>query len=343
MGYNDRANEFDLNQFYGIAERVTKVENDCGVDWGYRADLGYGTDRRFVQTIPGTQWDSGWDNGNRFYGIYMPQLYGQLQYNKLTLEGGHFYAPCGEENAMPTENFFYSHTYAFLYGEPTTLTGGFATYKVKDKLTVNAGIDTGWNEFSALNGQPNFFGGFNWTSSDKDGKLNVVEEIFLGNTQPSGIESTRYLFNTVVNVKIGDKWTYTLEQNFAHDSDTFSTATPITRTNPGQLSAASWVGWSNYLIYNINDCWSAGLRYEYFQDLDGAVVARVGPPAMPEAGSDWNDLTLGLNWKPNKNVTMRSEVRWDWAANSVPAGARPFDSGASNSQFLWGNDVVIRF
>ena len=26
---------------------------------------------------------------------------------------------------MPTENFFYSHTYGFLYGEPTTLTGGY--------------------------------------------------------------------------------------------------------------------------------------------------------------------------------------------------------------------------
>ena len=40
----------------------------------------------------------------------MPQLFGTLQYNKLTLQGGHFYAPCGYENAMPTENFFYSHT-----------------------------------------------------------------------------------------------------------------------------------------------------------------------------------------------------------------------------------------
>ena len=54
-------------------------------------------------------------------------------------------------------------------------------------------------------------------------------------------------------------------------------------------------------------------------------------------------MTIGLNWKPNKNVTVRSEVRWDWAANSAPAGAKPFDDGNSNSQFLWGNDVVIRF
>ena len=116
----------------------------------------------------------------------MPQLYGTLLYNKLTLQGGHFYAPCGYENAMPTENFFYSHTYSFIYGEPTTLTGGFATYKLKDKLLVNAGLDTGWNEFSALNGKANAMFGFNWTSNDKDGKINVVEEVFIGNTQPAG-------------------------------------------------------------------------------------------------------------------------------------------------------------
>ena len=60
-------------------------------------------------------------------------------------------------------------------------------------------------------------------------------------------------------------------------------------------------------------------------------------------GSKYNDVTIGLNWKPNKNVTVRTEVRWDWAANSAVAGAKPYDDGSRNSQFLWGNDVVIRF
>ena len=42
----------------------------------------------------------------------------------------------------------------------------------------------------------------------------MVEEVFIGNTQAApGIDSTRYLFNTVVNVKLGDKWHYILENN----------------------------------------------------------------------------------------------------------------------------------
>ena len=89
-----------------------------------------------------------------------------------------------------------------------------ATYKLKDKLLVNAGLDTGWNEFKALNGKVNAMFGFNWTSCDKDGKFNVVEEVFIGNMRPPGVNGTRYLFNTVVNVKLGDKWHYILENNF---------------------------------------------------------------------------------------------------------------------------------
>ncbi len=344
-GYNDLANEGVLDQFYAIAERVTKVENDCGIDYGYRADVMFGTDAHFVQTLKGSEWDSTWSGGSPYYGLAMPQLYGQLQYNKLTLEGGHFYAPCGFENAMPTENFFYSHSYAFLYAEPTTLTGGYATYKIKDKLLVNGGFDTGWNEFKSINGKVNTFGGFNWTSADKDGKLNVVEEVFFGDTSTidTNVASFRYLFNTVVNVKLGDKWVYSMESNFAHDS-----------LNPtGSAGGASWTGFGNYLIYAINDCWGFGIRYEYFEDLDGGVVPGIGldgiateyptnPPAFV-VGSKYNDVTLGLNWKPNKNVTMRTEVRWDWASNGPGAGSKPYDDGATNSQFLWGNDVVVRF
>ena len=114
---------------------------------------------------------------------------------------------------------------------------------------------------------------------------------------------------------------------------------------------ASWTGWTNYLIYDINDCWGVGLRYEYFEDLDGAVVPGVGllgqstfyPSTVPVLGSKYNDVTIGLNWKPNKNVIVRSEVRWDWSSNAAVAGVKPYDDGGSNSQFLWGNDVVVRF
>ena len=268
----------------------------------------------------------------------MPQLYGTLQYNKLTLQGGHFYAPCGFENPMPTENFFYSHTYGFLYGMPTTLTGGMATYKLQDKLLVNSGFDTGWNNFQTQNGKVNVMCGVNWTS--KDDKLNVTSELFTGNMSAPGVDGNRTEICTDINLKLGTKWHYIFENTVCHDSSLFANGT-----------AASWTGFSNYLIYDINDCWGFGIRPEYFEDLDGAVVPGVGLGTVPGiapipiavAGSKYNDVTIGLNWKPNKNVVVRSEVRWDWAENNGVAGTKPYDDGNANGQFTWGNDVVVRF
>ena len=70
VAYNDRANELDLNQIYLTAERLTKVENDCGVDYGYRMGRALRHRPALVQVLPGSQvGQRRWDNGNRdFYG-----------------------------------------------------------------------------------------------------------------------------------------------------------------------------------------------------------------------------------------------------------------------------------
>ena len=47
VGYNNHSNEYMMNQFYLITERVTKPEDGCW-DWGGRVNLLYGTDRRSV-------------------------------------------------------------------------------------------------------------------------------------------------------------------------------------------------------------------------------------------------------------------------------------------------------
>ncbi len=245
---------------------------------------------------------------------------------------------------MPTENFFYSHTYGFLYGMPTTLDRrhGDLQGRQNDTLLVNAGLDTGWNNFTALNGKANAMFGVNWTSGQGRQGQRDLRVVHRRTCRPAGIDGTRTECCTDITVKLGDKKKVALYlgKHRGHDSNQHGTGGP-----------ASWTGWTNYLLYDINDCWGFGIRYEYFEDLDGAVVPGVGllgestfyPSTVPVLGSKYNDVTIGLNWKPNKNVTVRSEVRWDWAENSATAGVKPFGDGNSNSQFLWGNDVVVRF
>jgi hypothetical protein len=162
----------------------------------------------------------------------------------------------------------------------------------------------------------------------------------MGNTQPNNNVSFRYLFDTVLKVNLGHNWNYAMEVVFGHDS--------ATTLADGTTGPASWTGWCNYLLYNINDCWTFGGRYEYYEDLDGATVSdhftdNPIPTSTLVGASRWQEVTLGLNWKPNLNVTCRSEVRWDWGDNTLAAGAKPFTNGTANGQFLWGNDIIIRF
>lgn len=345
VGYNDRSNEYMLNQLYLITERTTKVEGDCGTDWGFRVDLLYGEDRRYT-TAAGL--DSTWNDDERFYGLSMPQMYVDLAVNKWIFRIGHMLAPCGYESVMAPENFFYSHSYSFLYGQPTTITAAEGMYKIDDQWTANGGLFTGWNDWTDETNRVNYFGGFNWTSKDdechKDKKQTFLFETFLGNTDANNPSATRFHYDIVFTQQIGPKWQFALENNYGYDSG-------IIDNGNGTFRHGTWADIAPYLIYTIDDCWSAGFRYEWFDDDGGAVVETVGPPALGPYPGNFQACTWGLNWKPakdsccclKKNILVRSELRYDWANNTLPAGQRPFDDGQKNQQFLWSTDLIVRF
>lgn len=332
VGYNDRSNEYMLNQLYLIGERVTKTDG-CGWDLGGRVDLLYGEDWRFPQSFG---LDNEWNKSERFYGLSMPQFYGDIAVNNLILRGGHFLAPCGYESVMAPSNFFYSHSYEFLYGQPTTVSGGQMIYKLNDCWSFNGGIDTGWNDWELKNDKMGYFFGANWTGPDQ--KSTLALEFFIGNEQLTG-ESTRTHYCLVYTRKLTDKLTYAFEHNLGYETNA------VTATGRDD---AEWLGFANYLTYDLNDCWSVGARYEIFSDDDGTLVNGLGYPhgigfgAIPAV---WNDLSLGVNYKPNKNVLVRSEVRWDWIdARGTPAPATlPFDDRNDSQQFLWGTDLILKF
>ena len=325
MGYNDRANEYMFNQLYLITERVTKVENGCGVDVGGRVDLLYGEDRRTRPRGLDSKWNSG-----RFYGLSMPQAYFDLAINQWVFRGGHFLAPCGYESVMAPENFFYSHSLSFIYAMPTTLSGGEALYKINDQWSANFGLDTGWNDWNDPTNRVNYFGGFNWTS--KDQKTTFAFESFLGNTDAYNPAATRFMYCAVLTQKLGEKWHFALENDVGYDNGAIAGGN-------GTFSHGEWASLIPYFIYDINACWSWGLRYEWLCDNNGAVVERIGPPTAGPYAGRFNDLTIGLNWKPHqsKNVLLRTELRYDWADDSLPVGQRPFDAGAEERSVPLGD------
>jgi hypothetical protein len=278
-------------------------------------------------------------NSNPDYGLALPQAYAEVGYNNLSAKLGHFYTPIGYEVVPATGNFFYSHAYTMQYGEPFTHTGGIATWKLDDSLSVVGAVVNGWDALDRVDDAAMFIGGFAWTGSEG---LSISYNLGFSNDEftLAGDLTNRYISSLVVNYSRGD-WNYVLQNDvgWQHDADPYSNFT----------QSAEWYGVNQYLFYTINDCWKAGTRFEWFRDDDGVRVGGIRPGnPLPVSGVDpgfagnFYALTAGLNWTPHANVTVRPEIRYDWYdGNADPNGGQPFDDGSRTDQFLYGVDLIL--
>ncbi|MBM4201250.1 MAG: hypothetical protein FJ189_08185 [Gammaproteobacteria bacterium] len=68
-----------------------------------------------------------------------------------------------------------------------------------------------------------------------------------------------------------------------------------------------------------------------------SVCAATGSGA-PGIGSSYYEFTLGARWTPLKWVTVRPELRYDWADK-----ANAFDAGKRQDQLMFATDVIVQF
>jgi len=343
LTFPDRRGEGELNQAYFVMERTIDKCN-CGFDLGGRVDFLYGTDY-FYTTAAGLDGRSfgntpRWDNNDFLYGAAMPQVYVEAAWDDIRIKMGHFYTIIGYESVPAIANFFYSHAYTNQYGEPFTHTGILASQPLNDHWTWSAGIDDGWDTFNA-DDRANFLGGL--TYSDKDwGSLAFAintggESIFGPGVGPF---ANRTMYSLVWSRTFNNCFTYVLQHDFGYQS-----------LAPLDLLGREWYGVNQYLLYKINCCWSAGARIEWFRDDDGYRVTGLRPGNAIQGASfpgNFYEYTLGLNYKPNANLAIRPEVRWDNYhglpnQNQGIAATLPFDGGTRSSQFTYGFDIVCQF
>jgi hypothetical protein len=352
LPFNDRANDFQLNQVYLILERTTDT-GGCGFDIGGRVDLLYGTDYWFTTALgleterDGTQkWNR--DVGPRpggfrdlagaaQYGLAMRQMYAQFALNDLTVKAGHFYTPAGYEVVGAPGNFFYSHAYTHQYGEPFTHTGVLATQQVSDRLSVSGGVTRGWDNWEDTNDSLSGIGGF--TLSSPDGGTSLAFYVVVGDEPGAfgAVHDARYYQGLVFTHKFTDQWTYVLVSDFGHQE------AGSVNVAGGTLDSAQWYGACQYLFYQINDCWKAGLRAEWFRDEDNFRVLGVPLQGIGLDDDDYFDVSLGLNWQPHPNLTVRPEARWDWGGPALsPFGlGGMFDDLSDRSQFTVAVDAIV--
>ena len=377
--FNDRSWQGQMNQLYLINERILKEDQ---LSWGGRIDLLYGTD--FLYTVAagldafrstpdplgltGPRW-----NTNRYYGLAMPQLYGELGSQALNVRFGHFYTLIGYEVVPAIGNFFYTHAYTMQYGEPFTHTGVLGTWNPNDQLSIIGGITNGWDNFDTALPTPAvpgpgktsnaaFLGAVTFSSSDGSQALTVA--CSSGNEANGGLSSpiapiaqdligNRTVTSIVYSNEFTDKLTYVYQSDFGYAADA-GNAGAFYQTQGQQNGSAYWYGANQYLFYNFTDYLIGGARLEWFRDNNGTRVVsglRDGSPGVGGMAGNFWELTFGLNYLVGNNMVIRPELRYDWFSRDTGAnaptgapGTMPYGRlNGQNAQFYGGCDVIWNF
>lgn len=334
--FNDRANEYQLNQLY-VSMGIEAEESAVDWDLGAQVDLLYGTDYFFTTSLGLETHDDGtprWNSdgprnggGAALYGLAMPQLFAEVWApigNGVRMKFGHFYTTLGYETVTAPDNFFYSHSYTMQYGEPFTHTGFLATSEVADGVTVHGGFTRGWDNWEDPDSDLSFLGGvqLDWDRTSLAYAVHVGDEDVVG-------DDTRSTYSLVLTHHLNDQWRYI----FQHDLGYQQNGQPIS------LGTAKWYGINQYLIVDLCDTLSIGNRFEWFRDHNNARV--LGAPAE---GGNYFNYTFGLNWRPMPNMVVRPELRWDWSDVVPPFGLTGvYDDFSDKNQFTLGTDVILSF
>ena len=345
VGWTDRSNEYQLNQFWLYAEKATNT-TDKDWDWGGRADVNYGTSSRMF-TASGLE--NNINGGAQQYGLAFPQFYAEIAYKKLKVKAGHFISPIGYYTVDTTQNFFNTIPYTYQWGEPFTHTGVLATYQFTDSFVASSGVIRGWDNFDNSNPHAGYLGTWGYTFQDKSNLTQVL--IYSLEPNASFVFTPRYYQSLVYSKPITDNLTYVGQSDFGTQSN--ATA------NGGR---ANWYGINQYLYYKVNNKWTWGANFEWWRDEEGFRVAGFLPSDLPSGITshqrgfppnrfgyvgNFYQTTIGPRWYPtgNPNFFVRPNVRIDWfdGSSNNPGGLKPYDSGNKNYQGLLVTDVCWIF
>jgi hypothetical protein len=358
----DRSNEYQLNEFYGIMERVTNTEESV-FDFGFRMDLTYGTTSRFY-TSAGIE--DHWNHGRSFYGLAMPNAYFDVAMNDWKLRMGHFTSPVGYFAVGTVNNFFNTLPYTFQYGEPFTHTGAVLSLpEFIEGLTLSGGIIQGWdNAGTEFNSHAGYLGTLGYSREDVGDSISFVQ---VYSPEPNLTPNSGFPFRPNFSPRYLQTFVYQRPLRAISEDLTWVFQTDFgTQTNAlANGNSAQWYGINQYLLWQQTDTLAWGAGFEWFRDDDGfrvggflpnfATIPAGGAPLKPRGLpttrfpyiGDFFQLTVGPKWTPSPNVIIRPNLRWDWFDGISPVvGAdfnRPFDDGTKNWQVLANIDLILQF
>jgi hypothetical protein len=270
----------------------------------------------------------------------MPQLYAELYAPTGTsVRVGHFYSNMGIESPMSPYNFFYSHSYSFMYGMPTTFTGGTVTQQLTKQLRIMGGLTQGWDIWESPNKSIGWLGGLEWYSANRNSRVafNVS----------SARQSDRNDYNTTYSLlfshRLTKQLTYSIEHTLGYEENA-----SVYNYNEERIGRQFSI--AQYLTWQMSESLGIGFRGEWFRDDGHARILRypTNTDDTRVTGNDYFSLSLGLNWRPLSCVAIRPEIRYDWSDVRVHNTASGTSRGIYNNQnkgeqVTLSVDATVRF
>ncbi|MCX5678570.1 MAG: outer membrane beta-barrel protein [Candidatus Omnitrophica bacterium] len=336
IGYNNFKSDITLDKVSLNVERTvdpTKKQFDLGG----RIEGIFGADAAFIHS--NGMWDT--QTGHNQWDLLQAYVDAALPYIPVKLRVGKWIELAGFEQFSANiygafgdpMRALYSYSYQFLYAEPGTQTGAFATYVLNPQWTFDAGFTLGWNQSIRDSNQAiDFLGRATWTPSDKTSVIFVMTEgpefpIAVGHNIPPGDHKDYWTaLDLVVTQKIDDKLSLGLGTDYVE-----------TPKIPGlQDKAKQWGGVAGYASYAIDPHFTLNTRLEWYKDA--AQGFSTGAPV----GANYYEVTGGVAIKPfpnDKNLShllFRPEIRYDHSDRSV------FSTG-ERDQLTFSTDALITF
>ena len=336
IGYNNFKNSGVLDKADLSIERTvdpTKKQFDIG----FHLEGLYGADANFIHSNGMWAKQTGHYQGDllqAYLDVALPNMPVKIRVGKwIELAGfeqfsANIYGAFGDPSRA-----LYSYSYQFLYAEPVTQTGAFATYILNPQWTFDAGLTRGWNQSTRdSNGTSDFLGRVTFTPSDKTTFIFVMTEgpefpIGVGSNLPTGDNKDWWTaLDLVATQKVNDKLDLGLGLDYVE-----------TRHIPGLKDGAKeWGGVAGYASYALDPHFTLNTRLEWYND--SANGFSTGAPV----GANYCESTVGVAIKPfpkNRilsNLLFRPEVRYDHSNKAV------FNS-VDHSQWTFSIDALFTF
>ena len=336
IGYNNFKSDVTLDKVDLSIERTVDATKKQ-FDVGFHMEGIYGADAAFIHS--NGLWDTQvghdqWDLIQAYADIAFPYIPVRLRVGKwIELAGfeqfsANIYGAFGDPMRA-----LYTYSYQFLYAEPGTQTGAFATYVLNPQWTFDGGFTMGWNQsLRDANSAIDFLGRATFTPSDKTTVIFVMTEgpefpFSFGHNIPPGDHKDYWTaLDLVVTQKINDKLSLGLGADYV-----IAPAIPGLTTKP-----KAWGGVAGYASYAIDPHFTLNTRLEWYKD------AADGFSTATPVAANFYELTAGVAIKPFpkdnllSHFIMRPEIRYDHADRSL------FSTG-ERDQLTFSMDGLVTF